>query len=114
MAAGTRASHGFQAALRASDAAPAAVRASVLSRLAFAYATTDRHTDFQRSCTIDRPLTGQRATLDVLALIHLGMSSPSDGITAKERTLLAQGIDLLQTGCAQPDQRSSPSTPSPL
>ncbi|MET9241293.1 carph-isopro domain-containing protein [Nonomuraea sp. NPDC003709] len=104
-----------EAARRASDAAPAAVRASVLSRLAFAYATADRYTDFQRSRDmarelVDEPLTGHEPRwmyfltpnhLDCqagYALIHLGMTRQHDGTTAKARTLLGQGIDLLQTG----------------
>ncbi|MFI7449631.1 carph-isopro domain-containing protein [Nonomuraea sp. NPDC049714] len=104
-----------EAARRASDAAPAAVRSSVLSRLAFAYATAGRYADFQRSRSlagelVDQPLTGYEPRwmyfltpnhLDCqagYALIHLGMSRQQDGITTKARTLLGQGIDLLQTG----------------
>ncbi|MCA2178462.1 hypothetical protein LDL08_19930 [Nonomuraea glycinis] len=104
-----------EAARRASDAAPAAVRASVLSRLAFAYSTAGRYADFQRSRSlagelVDQPLTGYEPRwmyfltpnhLDCqagYALIHLGMSRQQDGITAKARTLLGQGIDLLATG----------------
>ncbi|MFB4269641.1 carph-isopro domain-containing protein [Nonomuraea sp. GTA35] len=113
-----------EAARRASDAAPAAVRASVLSRLAFAYATAGRYMDFQRSRTlarelIDEPLTGYEPRwmyfltpnhLDCqagYALVHLGMVQKHDGITAKGRTLLGQGIDLLQTGAHDRSQETA-------
>ncbi|MGW4792723.1 carph-isopro domain-containing protein [Nonomuraea sp. NPDC004297] len=113
-----------EAARRACDAAPSAVRASVLSRLAFAYATAGRHTDFQRSRTmarelVDVPLSGNEPRwmyfltpnhLDCqagYALIHLGMARQHDGITAKGRTLLGLGIDLLQTGAHNRDRRTA-------
>lgn len=104
-----------EAARRASDAAPAAVRASVLSRLAFAYATAGRSTDFLRTRAmarelVERPPTGEEPrwmyflTPNHLecqagyALVHLGIVRQEDGSTGPARKLLAQGIDLLATG----------------
>ncbi|MEU8393676.1 carph-isopro domain-containing protein [Nonomuraea sp. NPDC048892] len=113
-----------EAARRAGDAAPPAVRASVLSRLSFAYATAGRHTDFERSRTMARELVDQPPTgheprwmyfltpnhLDCqagYALIHLGMSRNDDGTTTKARTLLGQGIELLQTGAHDRSQEAA-------
>ncbi|MEV5496669.1 carph-isopro domain-containing protein [Nonomuraea fuscirosea] len=113
-----------EVARRAGDAAPPAVRASVLSRLSFAYATAGRRTDFERSRTMARELVDQPPTgheprwmyfltpnhLDCqagYALIHLGMSRNDDGTTAKARTLLGQGIELLQTGAHDRSQEAA-------
>lgn len=104
-----------EAARRASDAAPAAVRASVLSRLGFAYAIAGRSADFMRTCDtartlIEDPSTGYEPRwmyfltpnhLDCqagYAFIHLGTSLQRDGNRGQARSFLTQGIGLLETG----------------
>lgn len=104
-----------EAARRAGDAAPIAVRASVLSRLAYAYATAGRTTDFARTRGAARELIERRGSgeeprwmyfltdnhLDCqagYALIQLGRGQQCDGGTKLARSHIAQGTALLETG----------------
>ncbi|NDL61114.1 carph-isopro domain-containing protein [Phytoactinopolyspora mesophila] len=103
-----------EAARRAADAAPFAVRASVLSRLAYAYASAGRLTDFSRTREAARETIGRRGRdeeprwmyfltdnhLDCqagYAMIQLGRAQRRDGITASPK-LIGQGTALLETG----------------
>ncbi|MFE2426969.1 carph-isopro domain-containing protein [Streptomyces sp. NPDC059373] len=104
-----------EAARRASDAAPLAVRASVLSRLAYAYATAGRTIDFARTRDTARELIERRGNgeeprwmyfltdnhLDCqagYALIQLGRAQQRDGNTTATQGFLSQGSALLTTG----------------
>ncbi|UED83186.1 carph-isopro domain-containing protein [Streptomyces profundus] len=105
-----------EAARRASDAAPPAVRASVLSRLAYAYATAGRDNDFAHTRGLARELVTDRASgqeeprwmyfltdnhLDCQAgygLIQMGTAQRAAGQSKKSRRFLAQGTELLRSG----------------
>ncbi|MCZ4100768.1 transcriptional regulator [Streptomyces sp. H39-C1] len=108
-----------EAARRASDAAPLAVRASVLSRLAYAYAAAGRAADFARTRSTARELIERRGGgedeprwmyfltdnhLDCQAgysLIQMGRTQQRDGSNASAKSVLTQGSDLLETGAHQ-------------
>jgi hypothetical protein len=104
-----------EAARRAGDAGPAAVRASVLSRLAYAYAVAGRATDFARTRGAARELIDRRGNgeeprwmyyltdnhLDCqagYALIQLGRAQQRNGNTSPAKGFLNQGATLLETG----------------
>lgn len=104
-----------EAARRASDAAPLAVRASVLSRLAYAYAAAGRAADFTRTRNAARELIENRGDgqeprwmyfltnnhLDCqagYALIQLGRAEQRNGSNASAKGFLNRGADLLSTG----------------
>jgi hypothetical protein len=104
-----------EAARRASDAAPAAVRASVLSRLAYAYAAAGRAADFARTRSTAREVIDRRGNGDEprwmyfltdnhldcqagYALIQLGRAQQRDGATTEANGHLNQGSALLATG----------------
>jgi hypothetical protein len=104
-----------EAARRASDAAPVAVRASVLSRLGYAYAAAGRAVDFARTRSTARELIGKRSNGDEprwmyfltdnhldcqagYALIQLGRAQQRDGTTTATNSFLSQGSALLATG----------------
>lgn len=105
-----------EAAARTSEGSPAGARASVLSRLAYAYATAGRTTDFDRTRETARELVESSAPdgseprwmyyltgnhLDCqagYALIQLGRKRRRDGATAQGRRLLNRGTALLATG----------------
>ena len=98
-----------EAAARTSDGAPAGARASVLSRLAYAYATAGRTTDFDRTREDARQLvessspdgseprwmyylTGNHLDCQAgYALIQLGRIRRNEGATAEGRRLIAKG-----------------------
>lgn len=117
-----------EAAARISEGAPAGARASVLSRLAYAYATAGRTTDFDRTREAARQLvessvpdgseprwmyylTGNHLDCQAgYALIQLGRIRRAEGATAQARRLVTQGTSLLATGAhtvplADPSQR---------
>ncbi|GHJ40478.1 carph-isopro domain-containing protein [Streptomyces sp. TS71-3] len=105
-----------EAARRASDAAPPAVRASVLSRLAYAYATAGRDNDFAHARGSARELISARDDgraeprwmyfltdnhLDCQAgygLVQMGRAQQRAGSNTKGRRLLAQGTEALRSG----------------
>jgi hypothetical protein len=105
-----------EAARRASDAAPLAVRASVLSRLAYAYAAAGRDNDFAHTRGAARELITRRDGrqeeprwmyfltdnhLDCQAgysLIQLGRAHQKAGSGKTSRRFLAQGTELLKSG----------------
>ncbi|MFH8472500.1 carph-isopro domain-containing protein [Streptomyces sp. NPDC018000] len=105
-----------EAARRASDAAPAAVRASVLSRVAYAYATAGRDNDFAHTRGTARDLIASRDDgadeprwmyfltdnhLDCQAgysLVKMGRVQQKAGNTAKGRRFLDEGTQLLRSG----------------
>jgi hypothetical protein len=104
-----------EAARRASDAAPTAVRASVLSRLAYAYAAAGRAADFARTRSTAREVIDKRGNGDEprwmyfltdnhldcqagYALIQLGRAQQRDGATTAANGFLSQGSTLLATG----------------
>ncbi|MFI2350995.1 carph-isopro domain-containing protein [Streptomyces sp. NPDC019443] len=105
-----------EAARRASDAAPPAVRASVLSRLAYAYAAAGREDDFAHTRGSARELIAIRDGsqeeprwmyfltdnhLDCQAgygLVQMGRAQQKNGNSAKGRRLLAQGTEMLRSG----------------
>lgn len=105
-----------EAAARTSEGAPNGVRASVLSRLAYAYATAGRTTDFDRIRETARELVESSAPdgseprwmyyltgnhLDCqagYALIHLGRVRHGEGATAQGRRFVTRGTALLATG----------------
>jgi hypothetical protein len=105
-----------EAAARTSEGAPAGARASVLSRLAYAYATAGRTTDFDRTRESARQLvessspdgseprwmyylTGNHLDCQAgYALVQLGRIRRSEGATAEGRRLIAKGTSLLTTG----------------
>ncbi|MDT3395794.1 transcriptional regulator [Streptomyces sp. B1866] len=114
-----------EAARRASEAAPVTVRASVLSRLAYAYAVAGRATDFTRTRDTARELIERRGSGDEprwmyfltdnhldcqagYALIHLGRAQQRSGATSSARSWLAEGSTLLDTGAHTVD-RGDPS-----
>ncbi|GAA2665535.1 hypothetical protein GCM10010400_27180 [Streptomyces aculeolatus] len=103
-----------EAARRAADAAPAAVRASVLSRLAYAYTSAGRAIDFYRTRDAAREVIDRRGReeeprwmyfltdnhLDCqagYALVQLGRSKQREGVTAS-RAFITQGTSLLESG----------------
>jgi hypothetical protein len=117
-----------EAARRASDAAPSLVRASVLSRLAYAYAAAGRDNDFTHARGVARELVANRDNereeprwmyfltanhLDCQAgygLVQLGRARQKTGDGRVTRRLLTQGTELLRSGayevpCGDPSQR---------
>ncbi|GAB2917191.1 carph-isopro domain-containing protein [Streptomyces mayteni] len=104
-----------EAARRSSEAAPAVVRASVLSRLAYGYATAGRVTDFARARGTARELIERRHHGDEprwmyyltdnhldcqagYALIRLGRAQQRNGGSATAKSLLNEGSTLLSAG----------------
>ncbi|MFG2158212.1 carph-isopro domain-containing protein [Streptomyces olivaceus] len=105
-----------EAARRASDAAPLAVRASVLSRLAYAYAAAGRDNDFAHTRGAARRLIASRDGsqeeprwmyfltdnhLDCQAgygLIQMGRAQQKAESGKKSRRFLAQGTEMLRSG----------------
>jgi hypothetical protein len=105
-----------EAARRASEAAPIAVQASVLSRLAYAYASASRDNDFAHARGTARELIGNRDDgreeprwmyfltdnhLDCQAgysLIQMGRKRHKEGNIVQGRRFLAQGTEMLRTG----------------
>nr|WP_307865513.1 transcriptional regulator [Streptomyces montanisoli] len=105
-----------EAARRAGDAAPLAVRASVLSRLAYAYAAASRDNDFAHTRGSARELIASRDGsqeeprwmyfltdnhLDCQAgygLIQMGRAQQKADGTTKGRRFLAQGTEMLRSG----------------
>ncbi|MCT2589838.1 transcriptional regulator [Streptomyces sp. N2-109] len=117
-----------EAARRVSDAAPHTVQASVLSRLAYAYASAGRDNDFAHTSGAARELIGSRDAgreeprwmyfltdnhLNCQAgysLVRMGRAQQREGNTVKGRRSLAQGTAMLRTGayevpCGDPSQR---------
>ncbi|MFI1890340.1 carph-isopro domain-containing protein [Streptomyces jumonjinensis] len=105
-----------EAARRASDGSTASVRASVLSRLAYGYATAGRSSDFERTSALARELIETRTggeeeprwmyflTPNHLecqagyALVGLGRSVIENEQRAVGRRFIRTGLDLLETG----------------
>ncbi|MBV2356423.1 transcriptional regulator [Streptomyces sp. J2-1] len=105
-----------EAARRAGDAAPPVVRASVLSRLAYAYAAAGRDNDFAHTRASARELIADRDGtreeprwmyfltdnhLDCQAgygLIQMGRAQQKADRGTKGRHFLARGTELLQSG----------------
>ncbi|MFJ2870173.1 carph-isopro domain-containing protein [Streptomyces sp. NPDC087298] len=105
-----------EAARRASEAAPPAARASVLSRLAYAYAAAGRENDFAHTRGSARELIASRDGsqqeprwmyfltdnhLDCQAgygFIQMGRARQKEGGGAKGRRFLAQGTEMLRAG----------------
>ncbi|MFF2849684.1 carph-isopro domain-containing protein [Streptomyces sp. NPDC058001] len=105
-----------EAARRASDASPPVVRASVLSRLAYAYAAAGRDKDFAHTRGSAHELIASRDGgqeeprwmyfltdnhLDCQAgygLVQMGRAQQKADAGAKGRRFLAQGIEMLRSG----------------
>lgn len=105
-----------EAAYRASESGPVAVRASVLSRLAHAYASSGEVSDFERTSGLARDLLEQRRDVSDeprwmyfltsnhlecqagYSLINLGRTTAPAGGRAAGRRLVRRGEELLETG----------------
>ncbi|MEV5847781.1 carph-isopro domain-containing protein [Streptomyces sp. NPDC051985] len=111
-----------EAARRASEGGTTGVCASVLSRLAHAYATAGREVDFERTSGLARELIERRSDTDTeprwmyyltpnhldcqagYSLIGLGRSVLHDGGRSMGRILVRKGEALLETGAHEAEK----------